>query len=262
MLRLCVIVMPALMFFDAAAFAQARGVELQGGAGYVRDSGEGPSVPAVNAGVVAWITRGWGIGARLTEGLTDDHYDPPRDGGDRLFYGPGDLRMWTVTSQWRAIARGTEVNIGVGVGGHGYRYTEILTGIRRGDEDEERIDPIPPQLIRMRSGSGFIAFDLLVGRRLAGPVHVKAGFTYGLRATSIRVTHCSSSRGNRSCVMVSHSPTARAPSVGRYALRSSSVWMSRTGCGISRCIRGGLARRRRAAFGRSRIAMPGLPITL
>ena len=178
--KLCVLVMPALMFFHTAAFAQDRGIELQGGSGYVLDSGEGPSVPAVTAGVVAWITRGWGVGVRLTEGLTDDHYDPPQDAGDRLFYGAGDLRMWTITSQWRRIARGTEVNIGVGVGGHGYRYEEILTGIRRGGFDDERIDPIPPQLIRMRSGSGFIAFDLLVGRRLAGPVHVKGGFTYGL----------------------------------------------------------------------------------
>jgi hypothetical protein len=172
--------MTASLLFYTAAFAEERGVELQGGAGYVVDSGEGPSVPAVTAGVVAWITRGWGIGVRLTEGLSDDHYDPPHEGGDRLFYGPGDLRMWTITSEWRAIARGTEVNIGVGVGGHGFRYTEILTGIRRGDGEGERIDPIPPQLVRSRSGSALIAFDLLIGRRLFGAVHMKAGFTYAL----------------------------------------------------------------------------------
>ena len=28
----------------------------------VRDSGEGPSVPAINTSVVGWITRGWGVG--------------------------------------------------------------------------------------------------------------------------------------------------------------------------------------------------------
>ena len=180
MLRLSVLLLPSLMVFHTAAIAQERGIEFQGGAGYVHDSGEGPSVPAVNAGVIAWITRGWGMGLRLTEGLRNDHYDPPHDGGDRLFFGPGDLRMWSVTSQWRGTARGTEVNVGVGIGGHGYRYTEILTGIRRGPVDDDRIDPIPPQLIRTRSGSAFIAFDLLVGRRLFGTVHVKGGFTYAL----------------------------------------------------------------------------------
>jgi hypothetical protein len=158
--------MPVVMLFHTAAFAQEARIELQGGAAYVLDSGEGPSVPAVTAGVVAWLTRGWGVGVRLTEGLTDDHhYYSPHDGGDRLVYALGDLRVWTITSQWRRIARGTEVNIGVGVGGHGYRDKGIFTGVRRGGS---------------RSGSGFIAFDLLVGRRLVGPVHVKGGFTYGL----------------------------------------------------------------------------------
>lgn len=44
MKTLSVLVMPALMLFQTAAFAQQRGIELQGGAGYVLDSGEGPSV--------------------------------------------------------------------------------------------------------------------------------------------------------------------------------------------------------------------------
>jgi len=177
-----VLVLFAVLFLSSNAAAQERGIELQGGLGYVYDSGEGPSVPAVNLGVVGWITPGWGVGVRLTEGTVDDHYDPPHDAGDRIFLGPGDLRIWAVTSQWRGIARGTEVNIGVGVGGHGYRYKEILTGIRRGsaEGEDERIDPVRPQLLTSRSGSGFIALDLLIGRRLFGPLHVKGGFTYGL----------------------------------------------------------------------------------
>lgn len=31
-----------------------------------------------------------------------------------------------------------------------------------------------------RSGAGFTAIDLLAGRHLAGPFHVKGGFTWGL----------------------------------------------------------------------------------
>ena len=137
-----------------------------------------PSTPASSDG-----SRGAGVSAyRLTKGIGDDHFDPPIDAGDRTFFGPGDLRMWAVTSQWRGVERGIEVNFGVGVGGHGSRDEQLITGIRRGgvgDEDEV-IDPIAPLYIRQRTGSGFIALDLLVGRRLFGPLHVKGGFTYGL----------------------------------------------------------------------------------
>jgi hypothetical protein len=154
--KLSVFMMPALMFIHTAAFAQDRGIELQGGVGYVLDSGEGPSVPAVNAAAVAWLTRGWGVGARLTEGLTDD------DIGQS--FAPGDLRIWAITSQWRWTPRAFEVNAGIGAGGHGYRFKSIQTGERT----------------RSRNGSGFVALDLLVGHHLAGPVHIKGGFTFGL----------------------------------------------------------------------------------
>ena len=141
--RLCVAVLPALLLINASAFAQGRAIEVQGGAGYVLDAAEGPSVPAVNAAAVAWLTRGWGLGVRLSEGLTDDR-------------GSRDLRIWALTSQWRWPGRGAEVNLGLGVGGSGWRDA------------------------RGRSGVGFAAIDLLVGRHLTGPWHVKAGFTSGL----------------------------------------------------------------------------------
>lgn len=141
MRRLCVCVVPAMLLFHTPAFAQERGIELQGGAGYVFDSGEGPSVPAVNAAALAWLTRGWGMGVRLAEGLAD----------------PGDhLRIWALTSQWRWFGRGTEVNLGLGIGSSGWRYEHS------------------------RSGVGFLAIDLLVGHHLAGPFHVKGGFNWGL----------------------------------------------------------------------------------
>jgi hypothetical protein len=158
-----VFVISLLTLFGAGLSAQERGIELQGGIGYLRDSGEGPSLPAVSAGVVGWIARSWGFGVRLSKGLGVDRLEPPIDAGDRTAPGRGDLRMWAVTSQWRGFARGTEVNVGVGAGAHGYQQEDIITGATRGS----------------RSGSGLIALDLLVGRRVAGPLHVKGGFTYG-----------------------------------------------------------------------------------
>ena len=114
-------------------------------------------MPAVNVGVVAWITRGWGMGVRLIEGVGNEHFDAPRDG----FLGLGDLRMVTLTSQWRWFARGTEVNVALGLGGQGYRYHYMRAG--------QRVDS--------RSGSAIIPIDLLVGRQLTGRLHVKGGFT-------------------------------------------------------------------------------------
>ena len=61
--------------------------------------------------------------------------------------------------------------------GGGYLYDWARSA---DDENDERIDPIPHQLIRTRSGSGFIAIEFLAGRRLFGPLHMKGGFTYGL----------------------------------------------------------------------------------
>jgi hypothetical protein len=56
--RRWLLVLSAVMVFHTDVLTQERGIELQGGAGYVLDPGEGPSVPAVIFGVVAWITRG------------------------------------------------------------------------------------------------------------------------------------------------------------------------------------------------------------
>jgi hypothetical protein len=139
--RLSLLVILLLIFSWTLAFAQQRGIELQAGGGYVFDSAEGPSVPAVNAGAVGWLTPGWGIGVRLAEGITDsdDH-----------------LRIWALTSQWRWFARGTEVNLGLGIGSSGWRVAG------------------------RRSGVGFLAIDLLAGRHLIGPFHVKGGFNWGV----------------------------------------------------------------------------------
>jgi hypothetical protein len=156
-----VVITATVLLSPAAVFAQERGVEVHAGIGYVFDPGGGPSVPAVNPAVVAWLTPRWGIGARLTVGVADDYFYEPID----TILGVGDLRVWTVTSQWRWFARGTEVHVGLGAGRHEYRHA-------RSDGTA--------QPIGNRSGHGFAAIDLLLGRHVRGPLHVKGGFTLGL----------------------------------------------------------------------------------
>ena len=155
------LMMTALVLLQSAtASAQERGIELQAGVGYVFDPGGGPSVPAVNPAVVAWLTPHWGVGARLTEGVGREDFDEPKG----ATVGVAGLRMWTVTSQWRWFARGTEVHVGLGAGRHEYRH--LRPGTEQPTDD--------------RSGHGFAAIDLLVGRQVRGRLHVKGGFTFGL----------------------------------------------------------------------------------
>ena len=162
--RIAVFLIATVLFFHTRAFAQERGIEVQAGGGYVFDSAEGPSVPAANAGIVAWLTHGWGIGVRLAEGLTDGRAYRAADEDEDVVRRVGDLRIWALTSQWRWFAGATEVNAGVGVGSSGWRAKYTRAGVRTTN----------------RSGVGFLALDLLVGRRIAGPVHLKGGFNWGL----------------------------------------------------------------------------------
>ena len=167
----------ALILCGSSAAAQTPELEVQVGAGYVGDSGEGPSVPTASAGAILWLTRNVGIAGRLLTGIGDDHFEPPTSGGDRTFLGPGSLRLWTATVEGRWSIQGIELNVGLGWGGHSYEYKEILTGIRRADGS---IDPITPMPIHQRYRIGLIASEVFVGRPLGGAFHVKAGFTYGL----------------------------------------------------------------------------------
>lgn len=175
--RLAFVLVLVLIPGISPATAQTPELELQGGAGYVWDSGEGPSVPSVTTGVVVWLTSHVGIAGRLVWGIGNDHYDPPIESEARIFFGPGSPRMWTATVQRRWFTHGTELSVGVGWFGHSYEYQEIVTGILRADWS---VEPLTPMLIKERSPTGSIASEFLIGRRLAGSVHIKGGFTYGL----------------------------------------------------------------------------------
>ena len=174
MVRAACLVIAASLPFGAPAWAQPE-LEIQGGAGYVYDSREGPSSPAINAAMTVWLTTHTGIGVRFVKGLTDDHYDPPIVDDDRTWLGPGGLRMWSGMLQVRGHKGRAEFNFGIGFGAHSSNDEVILTGIRRADGT---IDPITPELHRLRYPTGFIALEMLTGIRLGGPFHLKGGFTY------------------------------------------------------------------------------------
>lgn len=175
MARLMFLLISPLLLYGPNASAQGLQVEAQGGVGYVRDSGEGPSVPAANAAAIVWLTSHTGIGVRFVQGLQDDRYDPPIVSDDRTFLGPGGLQMWSAMFQLRGHKRRVEFNFGVGLGGHLSDDEDVLTGIRRADGT---IDPITPELHRLRYSTGGIASEMLIGVRLGGPFHLKSGFTY------------------------------------------------------------------------------------
>ena len=177
MARLVFLLISSLLLYGSHASAQGLQVEAQGSVGYVRDSGEGPSVPALNVAAIVWLTSRVGIGGHVVRGIGNDHFDPPIVNDDRTFLGPGGLRMWAAMFHLRGEQRRVEFNLGVGLGGHSYEDHDVLTGIRRADET---IDPITPELHRLRYATGFIASEMLIGIRLVGPVHLKGGFTYGL----------------------------------------------------------------------------------
>lgn len=160
MRQLSLAVAAAMLLFHTNASAQERGIELQGSDGYVRDSGEGPSVRAVSAGVVAWLTSGWGVGARVTRGLGHDHFDPVEDGGDRVFLGPADLRVWAVTSQWRAFTGRTGVNVAPDL-----VATDI--GTRRFSPGSLAVIPRTAESIRSRRASSGCGRALVLSRLIS-----------------------------------------------------------------------------------------------
>ncbi len=79
--------------------------------------------------------------------------------------------MWSLRGQNRRV----EFNVGIGLGGHLSDDKDVLTGIRRADGT---IDPITPEVHRLRYSTGGIASELLIGVRLRGPFHLKGGFTH------------------------------------------------------------------------------------
>jgi hypothetical protein len=61
--------------------------------------------------------------------------------------------------------------------GHTYEYQEIVRGVWRADGT---LAPLTPRLIVESAATGSIASEFLIGKKLAGPVHMKMGFTYAL----------------------------------------------------------------------------------
>ena len=157
------------------ASAQERGFEVLAGAGYVLDTGEGPSVPTLNGGVTLWLTSNMGIGLQLMAGIGNDHFSQPVE-GDPYFLGTGGMRMWAATAEWRGFKRGVEFDFGVGLGRHSFEDHYDDTGIRHAADS---INPTIRHTRRYRYETEVIASKFLIGRRLVGPFHLKGGFMLG-----------------------------------------------------------------------------------
>lgn len=176
---LALLVLLLLVSSSSSAFAQQASVaEIQIGGGYVHDSGEGPSVEAVNLGAVFWLTRNLGVGGRFTSGIRDDHFNPPRDAGDRTFLGLGSLRHTAVTIELRGFEEhGIELNIGLGFSNLSFEDQTIITGVRLANGE---IVPRVPVLTKERIGTGAIRTEFLVGHPLKGSIGMKGGFILDL----------------------------------------------------------------------------------
>ena len=136
------------------ASAQERGFEVLAGAGYVLDTGEGPSVPTLNGGVTLWLTSHMGIGLQLVAGIGNDHFSQPVE-GDPYFLGTGGMRMWAATAEWRGFKRGFEFDCGVGLGLHSFEMHSAL--------------PTTPNQPRFKTE--VLASKFLIGRTLARIIH-------------------------------------------------------------------------------------------
>lgn len=97
---------------------QAQILELEAGGGYVFAGGAenpGPSLPALDVGIVFWPTAKWGVAARLVDGPGEDLHEPSVS-TDRTFLGTGYLRYWTMTARRRwDVRQGLGFELGFGL---------------------------------------------------------------------------------------------------------------------------------------------------
>jgi hypothetical protein len=102
----------------------------------------------------------------MVRGPGNDLYDPPIEGGDRLFLGFGDLRYSTVTVRYRHdTPKSTLTEIGFGIL-HGGRFADFMysKSLERQVEAEIVFDGL--------------ALEAFVGRRITRHFAVKGGVTF------------------------------------------------------------------------------------
>jgi len=148
-------------------------VEIEGGGGYVFGSGAedpGPSLPTVDATIVVWATKSWGVAVRRVEGPSEDFYTTPIEIPDRTFLGVGHLHYWTVTARHRrSLSRALGLELGGGMMFDG-RFEDI----------EMFRDPGIGRVAAPNGPAYGFSLEALVTHGLARRFAVKAGVTYDL----------------------------------------------------------------------------------
>jgi len=138
--------------------------ELQFGGGYLFRDADLASLPTVEIGVVRWLSQSWGFSLRRSTTVGEhmasyDYRDGTRTGGRNF-------RHWTGTLRYRrALSPTLELNLGAGLTTGAYDHLTWYPGAR----------PDSPE-VRTQGGVGGPVAEVLVGRRIAPRLSIKAGF--------------------------------------------------------------------------------------
>ena len=160
------------------ADAQETEITVGGGLGLELFDEHVLTYPTADVGVTRWWANGWGLGGRGTFGIgtvlhpysqgiySSDFNEPP---GTRFIGVSGSTRAALLVRR-RWFPRGTEIDIGFGWAYFWHTDRTLLPDRRIG---------------KVRHGTGFalrggqLAYEVLVGRRLAETVGIKAGWSCG-----------------------------------------------------------------------------------
>ena len=161
------------------ASAQTRpAIELEGGGGYVFGGGSenpGPSLPTLDAAIVVWPGKRWGLAARVVRGPGEDLHTPV-ESLDRTFLGSGHLQYWTATLRHRRLLR-ADLGLEIGAG--------MLFG---GEFASVQMFHNPPR--RVAAPDNFfngLSVEALVTRGLARSLAVKAGLTCDFNVETVNL---------------------------------------------------------------------------
>lgn len=159
-----------LAVIEPAETVLAQRVEFEFGGGYVVGGGmenPGPSLPALDVGLVFWPAARWGVAVRLVEGPGEDLHEPVVS-SDRTFLGTGHLHYWTATVRRRAAltsAVGLELGFGLLFNG---RFSTVQVF-----HDPPRRSSAPDNFFD-RGGS----LEAFVTRSLGRNLGIKGGVTF------------------------------------------------------------------------------------